>query len=153
MESFCSIHSNLFFSVFGFHFVGASVNKAGEPIYIKIKQVEQNYLLERSIKKLGTQAFRENQIEAETADVEFVTARFSSRRFQTLLDKVKEANRWINKMFHGIGSKYLQAYLDEYCCRLNHINQEGSILKHLIHLCASTAAVTSRSLISFAVTT
>ncbi|MCR8636159.1 transposase [Paenibacillus radicis (ex Xue et al. 2023)] len=133
--------------------VGASVNNEGQSIYIKIKQVEQNYLLERSVKHAGTRAFMESQVEAGAADVEFVTARFSSRRFQTLLDNVKEASRWINKMFHGIGPKYLQAYLDEYCCRLNYNNQEGSILKRLTHLCASTETVTSRSLIGFVVTT
>ncbi|MFX3634828.1 MAG: transposase [Candidatus Pristimantibacillus sp.] len=38
----------------------------------------------------------------------------------TILDLFNKAKAWLNKTFHGIGSKYLQAYFDEYCFRLNH---------------------------------
>lgn len=37
----------------------------------------------------------------------------------------KDAFSWINESFHGIGAKYAQSYLDEYCFRLN--GKRGSI--------------------------
>jgi hypothetical protein len=122
--------------------VGASVGKEGKPLYIKIKQISENCIHNRSVSPAGTRLFIERQIESGTDDIEVITGRFSPGRFRKLLEEAKGAGRWINEVFRGIGPKYLQAYLDEYCCRRNQMNREGSMLSYFIGLCAANSPIT-----------
>ncbi|MCR2803849.1 transposase [Paenibacillus soyae] len=56
----------------------------------------------------------------------------SSLDFQSIIHSRKyplsivasEAFQWLNDRFHGLGRKYVQFYLDEYCFRLNVSNRE-----------------------------
>ncbi|TDF97545.1 transposase [Paenibacillus piri] len=127
--------------------IGASVNDEGDPVYVKIKQVFQEHLLGRTIRPIGTRHFSDCHIEPDTDDLESVTARYSSRRFHRLLNVVKKAGQWINTTFHGIGPKYLQAYLNEYCSRLNLAIHGTSVFRYLIRLCVTIAPVTYASLL------
>jgi transposase-like protein len=128
--------------------VGASMTEMGEPIYVKIKQVPDKHLRERSVLPSGTRVFIERHVQADTADVQCITDRFGPRRFRRLLDIAKEANRWIYTMYQGIGRKHLQAYLDEFCFRMNGMFQDTgtSMFAHLSRLCATTPALTYSSL-------
>ncbi|MGO4272766.1 transposase [Paenibacillus sp. TAF58] len=47
----------------------------------------------------------------------------------------KQASKWINSTFHGLGPKHLQKYLDEFSYRLNFSSKNIPIFAHLVHLC------------------
>ncbi|MFD0678937.1 MULTISPECIES: transposase [unclassified Paenibacillus] len=132
--------------------VGASLNAEGEPVYVKIKRVPDDHLEGKVLKPIGNQHFIEQYVEPKTDDLESITARFSSRRFQRLLTIAKKAGQWINATYHGIGPKHLQAYLNEYCCRLNLDFQGGAIFRYLTQLCAAAVPVTYPQLIRFPTT-
>jgi hypothetical protein len=124
--------------------VGASMTSLGEPIQVKIKRVACEHLRERSVIPDGTRAFIECEVESDTTDVQSVTARFGSGRFSKLLNIAKEASGWINSTFNGIGPKHLQAYLDEFCYRMNGKLQSigVSMFNHLTRVCATTHSIT-----------
>jgi len=129
--------------------VGASLNEAGEPVYVKIKKVNEEHLLERVVRPAGNRHFIERHVEHETEDIDCVTARYSSRRFHRLLTTAKKAGQWINAVYSGIGPKHLQAYLNEYCCRLNLAVRGVSLFHYLTRLCAATAPITYMFLLRF----
>jgi len=57
--------------------------------------------------------------------------------------------RWILDIFHRVNSKHLQAYLDEFCYRLNRRNQRTDLFRRLLNRCAKfTAPVTYAQLIA-----
>ncbi|GCL73380.1 hypothetical protein PN4B1_33170 [Paenibacillus naphthalenovorans] len=122
--------------------IGASMDEQGEPICIKMKLVSEEYRRERLILRSAEQNFIEQHIEPRTKDVQTVTSRWSHKRFQRLLRVSAAASKWINSTFHGLGSKHLQAYLDEFCYRLNLSLQRTPIFHHLTHLCAKSEKVT-----------
>jgi transposase-like protein len=131
--------------------VGASVTDEGEPIHIKIKRVADEHLRENAVLSSGARAFIEREVEPDTVDLQCVTARYGSHRFLRLLDVAKQANVWIFTTYHGIGSKHLQAYLDEFGYRMNIIlqntNAGASTFTRLTRLCATTSTLTYSSLI------
>ena len=43
--------------------------------------------------------------------------------------------RWTLDIFHGVSPAHLQAYLDEYCYRLNRRRQREDILRRLLNRC------------------
>lgn len=46
-----------------------------------------------------------------------------------------EAFQWMNDIYHGIGSKYVQYYMDEYCFRLNYLNDSGLLPLVKLFMC------------------
>lgn len=56
---------------------------------------------------------------------------------------VANFKRWILDIFHGVSNKHLQAYLDEFCYRLNRRWQRTDIFRRVLNRCARyTAPVT-----------
>ncbi|MBP1992477.1 IS1595 family transposase [Paenibacillus eucommiae] len=129
--------------------VGSSVNQQGESIYIKMKKISVAHMRDKSVLRSGTEAFYEQHIDNDdTTHVTCVTARFSFTRFKGLLQTAKKASKWINDTFHGLGSKHLQGYLDEFCYRLNLTLTKSPIFHHLTSLCANSPSITYAKLIS-----
>ncbi|WP_213429100.1 transposase [Paenibacillus dendritiformis] len=64
-----------------------------------------------------------------------IQVRRNSRLYQTF----RKAWRWMNNTFHGIGSKYLQAYLDEFSFRYNALVEHECTMQRLLQLCMSIA--------------
>ena len=52
---------------------------------------------------------------------------------------------WLARTFGGIGPKHLQAYLDEYCFR---INARADVFGMLVSLCGTVSTITLRQLVS-----
>lgn len=128
--------------------IGASVDEHGDPAYVKIKVVSGDHMKERVILRSAEQAFTKRHMEPLITNVQFVRSRWSYKRFQQLLRISAAASHWINTTFHGLGPKHLQAYLDEFCYRLNLSFQNSPIFSHLTRLCATTAAITYSALTS-----
>lgn len=51
--------------------------------------------------------------------------------------------RWVLDVFHGVSVKHLQAYLDEFCYRLNRRGQRTDIFRRVLNRCARYTAPVS----------
>jgi transposase-like protein len=56
---------------------------------------------------------------------------------------ISNFKRWIVDIFHGVSAKHLQAYLDEFCYRLNRRWQRTDIFRHVLNRCAKYTAPVS----------
>ena len=48
---------------------------------------------------------------------------------------ISNFKRWILDVFHGVSSKHLQFYLDEFCYRLNRRNQRTDLFRRVLNRC------------------
>ncbi|WP_213584846.1 transposase [Paenibacillus sp. J2TS4] len=100
-------------------FVAASLGKGTEPYQIKIKTIHPQNIQHGSILPAACQQFTEQHISSDAEEVKIETRLFRHHRIPSLRKYVRKARSWINRTFNGIGPKYLQYYLDEFCFRLN----------------------------------
>lgn len=125
---------------------GASINDSGEITRLKIVQVRPEHLSDKYILRSGTNDFVARHVTSSTTDLTIETKRYNLRGYQPLLLRCKEASNWMNDVYHGIGPKHLQVYLDEFCYRLNDMLRNESSLWPLFKQCASTSAITYKKL-------
>jgi len=125
---------------------GVSVNSQGQITYMKLKQVNANFLSEGRVLSSGIRNFTEQHVSPKSTDIVSSTSRRPNQRFYPLLNKSKTAFRWINDTFHGIGSKHLQLYLDEFCFCENHSLRHVTSFSKLLHLTATSKTITYQTL-------
>lgn len=155
--------------------IGAELDQDGNPVYIKLKQMLDEFLSGRSINHLGANYFIQEHVDAQieavhqhtsinpitreqrtyaktkivsSHQIECVTQRFSRQRCNKLKKIAKSAGTWINHVFHGIGRKHLQKYLDEFCFRWNRKHSQTPIFDSLLQICASTSALTYNEIVN-----
>jgi len=90
----------------------------GEAAQVKIKQIPDKYLEGKSILPEGEQDFIYEHVSVVAYDVQFLK-RLHQRQCPQIKEIFRQARRWLNRTFHGIGRTYLQTYLDEYAFRWN----------------------------------
>ena len=128
--------------------VGASMNDQQEPAYVKIKLVPDQHLKEKSIDRSGMEAFTEMNIE-EGAITDYVVKQFIPLYRRPTYSLFKASRKWIHTTFRGLGKRHLQAYLNEFCYRLNmKLRNSTSIFDELSRLCSFTKPITYQKLIS-----
>ncbi|MCZ8514155.1 hypothetical protein O9H85_17325 [Paenibacillus filicis] len=115
--------------------------------YFKMKLIPDHYLNEKTSLPTAIYDFRTNHIDSHVEHIQIVTRKYDSHRFKNLLTSVAQAGRWLTATYHGIGRKYLQFYLDEYCFRMNCSDNIYVIFKHLTSMCVSNKPITYRKLI------
>ena len=120
-----------------FLLVGTSLDKQKHPTHIKMKLLMESPR-EKHISTPETKSFAERYIEEKGAKVEYITQRLKPRRLKVGYPYFKKASQWINDTFHGLGVRHLQAYLDEFCYRVNQALDHKPIFQGLIQLCATT---------------
>lgn len=98
--------------------VGAAFNTNGEPTYVKMKLVSKEHMNGKHMYRSGEKAFVENHVAEGNYDT-MILKRFRIHEESLLSQLIKEARTWLNRTFHGIGAKYLQYYMDEFCYRIN----------------------------------
>lgn len=49
---------------------------------------------------------------------------------------MQQAGEWLNSTFYGIGTKYRQQYLNEFCCRMNLVMARLSAFREISLMCA-----------------
>ena len=54
--------------------------------------------------------------------------------FQLMHRLIQGVKPWIRGIYHKVSPKYLQAYLDKYCCRFNRNIFKDSIFDNLVQL-------------------
>jgi hypothetical protein len=113
-----------------------------EPEYVKIKLVPDQHLKEKEIKRSGVTAFNEMNVE-EGAITDYIIKRYVPLRLRPTYSIFKESRKWIHSTFHGLGKRHLQAYLNEFCYRLNmKLKNSTSVFDELASLCSSTKPIT-----------
>ncbi|WP_209812067.1 transposase [Ammoniphilus resinae] len=126
--------------------VGVNLNEQKEPTYIKMKLLVE-IPREKRINRQEKENFADRYIQSEESQVEFITERLKPRKLKKGYPIFTIAQRWINETFHGIGGRHLQAYLDEFCYRLNRLLQKAPLFGSLIQCCASSKAVSYRTIV------
>ena len=130
-------------------FIGASMKDEQEPEYVKLKLVAKEHVKSSRylsyILRSGQEDFRQNHIESYPAKVEFAR-RGAFGRQKKLFSLTKELTRWIRRTFRSLGRRHIQAYLNEFCYRVNKQLQNKPIFESLVQLCATTKKVTYRDI-------
>jgi hypothetical protein len=128
--------------------VGASMNNQQEPEYVKIKLIPHLHLKEKEITRSGVKAFAEVNI-AEGAKTDYVIKRYAPLHRRPTYSLFKASRKWIYTTFHGLGKRHLQAYLNEFCYRMNmKLRNSASVFSELTRLCSSTKTITYAKLTS-----
>jgi hypothetical protein len=123
-------------------FVGASMNSRQEPEYVKIKLVPKVYWQENDIHVSAVDAFTEENVEQD-AMKNYVIKRYAPLKLRPTYSLFKASRKWIHTTFHGLGKRHLQAYLNEFCYRMNmKLRKSASIFTELAQLCISTQSIT-----------
>jgi hypothetical protein len=128
--------------------VGASMNSHQEPEYVKIKLVPDNHLKDNEVNRDGIEAFTEANVE-EDASAEYVIKRYTRLSQRPTYCLFKASWNWIRSTFHGLGKRHLQAYLNEFCYRMNmKLRKSVSVFAELTRFCSSTKPITYAKLTS-----
>jgi hypothetical protein len=129
--------------------VGASMNSQQEPQYVKIKLIPEEYLIEKHINRFGLEAYTEANIDKDAVPDFIIKQRYIPIKRKPVYSLFKESRKWINSTFRGLGRRHLQAYLNEFCFRLNmKLKNSTSVFEELTRLCISSKRITYTSLIS-----
>jgi hypothetical protein len=128
--------------------VGASMNNQHEPEYVKIKLVQHMHLKEKEINRSGVKAFAEGNVQ-EGATTDYIIKRYVPLNQRPSYSFFKASRKWIQTTFHGLGKRHLQAYLNEFCYRMNMmLRKSASVFAELMRLCSTTKTITYTKLTS-----
>ena len=114
--------------------VGASFDSETEqPTHLKIIIAPEQDLDYKSLTREGNIRY----IKRHTHPLAHVTMlkRLQMPGFHPLMQLYDQAERWLNRLFRGLSSKYIQTYLDEYCFRWNAAAEGKSIRDDVYQLC------------------
>lgn len=99
--------------------VGLSLTPEGKPACVRMQAISSsNY--EGGQPSAETFAdFRSFHLAPEDQISSLECKRYGPRKLKKGWSLVRQTAEWLNSTFHGIGSKYRQRYLNEFCCRMN----------------------------------
>jgi len=114
--------------------IGGSIGETGEPALLKMNVVDARHLVPDS-KELTPDGAR--ALLAEFAGSGAQTTLLTDSRMcrSPLRDCFQDAKEWLNRLFYGLGTRYLQSYLDEYCYRRNVTARSSSPRDEWMSLC------------------
>lgn len=118
--------------------IGVATNEAGEPQHIQIKQLLKQFIRNRRPTPAGKQVFMEHHVKPGTENIHYSIGRFREKKSTLTYRFMKEASKWINQVFKGIGPKYLQSYFDEFCFRYHLQFTKQTAFPALIKLCVNS---------------
>jgi transposase-like protein len=137
--------------------VGVSLNKQGAPQYVKmqaIPNVKGKTLVEFAHQHIepgatiNSDAYRSYNALAKEFNHQPIkfNVKDNPDHLKWLHTMISNAKAFIGGTFHGLASKHLQSYLDEFCFRTNRRQFEGQLFNRLLTACVSTATVTYQDL-------
>jgi transposase-like protein len=118
----------------------ASVSEEGTLLRVKL-QVPADHLFREVTTKYGMECFLQRCVAPES-DIQAAPGLYNSARYRPLNTFCREASRYMNETYFGIGPKHLQAYLDEYGYRFRFAAGEPSIIRELLRECVSRPVIT-----------
>jgi len=138
--------------------VGMSLSSNGAPLHVKmqvIPNVKGETLVEfahQSIKSgttISSDAYRSYRA---LADEDYVhqpllfDVKDNPDHLKWLHTMISNAKAFIGGTYHGLGSKHLQFYLNEFCFRTNRRKFQGQLFNRLLNACILTNSITYREL-------
>jgi transposase-like protein len=128
--------------------VAVSLSEHDEVLQLKIKTVEDKLCDGNSPLNLAREAFAHQYIDRR-AELHGLKSSYAANKQPLIRNVCAQAGRWLNATFHGLGGKHLNAYLDEYCCRLNLAAAlQVALPERLASICARYSRITYAALIS-----
>lgn len=134
--------------------IGLSLNKHGYPLNAKmqvVSDVKRDTLVDfahsfiESGSKISSDAYRSYKKLTE-AGYEHEAKEFNPKEnpdhLKWLHTVVSNVKAFIAGTFHGLDTKHLQAYLNEFCYRFNRRRFKGELFNRLVKCCLSTSTVT-----------
>lgn len=123
--------------------VGATLSEDGEPERVTIQLVAKKHWNSWRFNRSAVKHFMETRMDWQAKLVYCPINFYTSPRHKKKLSTMKDASRWLNNTFRGIGKKYLQTYLLEFCCRVN-LYLSGRPAFHAISkICTGSRALVS----------
>ncbi len=134
--------------------VGLSLTKRGNPQYVKMEIIPDikgktvvdfanNNIVPGSL--INSDAYRSYMALAKE-DFEHAPVKFNPKdrpdHLHWLHTVISNAKAFIAGTFHGLDTKHLQAYLDEFSYRLNRRKFKGELFNRLLSCCAKTRVTT-----------
>ncbi|WII36614.1 IS1595 family transposase [Paenibacillus thiaminolyticus] len=117
--------------------VAESIEPEGELSQLKMTLVDKKHVIEKRLYRTGSEQFINDHVEPNSTDrVSIIDQFFRVRRNSPLYQTFRQACRWLNDTFHGIGPKYLQRYVDEFIFHKN-LDNTVSPWTRLLSLCVS----------------
>ncbi|MFC4776828.1 hypothetical protein ACFO9Q_08545 [Paenibacillus sp. GCM10023252] len=104
-------------------------------MHLKLLQLAASDLRGTIPTRYGIADFRERHMEPSATMVTMVPRYGVLKRVPLLYHYASDSFQWMNRRFHGIGGKHLQAYLHEYCFRFNRFAQLASSFSTLVQAC------------------
>lgn len=115
--------------------IAAQVDPNNQPLHIKLIHIPPEYVNHRKlVNYLGENTFARQHV-SPSADLHPVSPPMRFIKLPLVKREFTLARNMINKTFHGIGSKYLQAYLDECVFRRNLVLRSIPIEETLLYHC------------------
>jgi len=119
--------------------VGASLSAEGQPSRVIIQVADPGHLSDEGISPAATTVFCRDHVAVDAQVVDCQVKRYAPRRGKKALPLVQQARDWLRNTFHGIGKKYLQVYLHEFCYRTNLRMASIPIFADISRICVKTA--------------
>lgn len=108
--------------------VAASIDEEDQVTDLKIKMVQREHTVARSLHNAAIHTFVDKHVSPSVSSIHIVQRRGHVRHHISLKQVYKQARRWMINAFHGIGAKYLQSYLDEFCYRKRFRTHDSHLL-------------------------
>lgn len=126
---------------------GASILSDGTIEQIKIIKVPQDHLQDANVSQFGGRIFVLRHVCPLATNLTVVTPLYGRNRYKPLIDRCNRATNWINNIFHGVSSKHLQSYLDQYCYVYNSRARRDEVFSILLRQCTITPTIKYPSLL------
>ncbi len=139
--------------------VGLSLNKQGHPLYVKMEvvpNIKGKTLIDFAEKRIvpgsiiSSDAYHSYRALASVGfehEYHVYHAKETPDHLHWLHTVLSNAKALVGGTFHGLDSKHLQGYLDEFCYRFNRRKFKGEWFSRLISLCSSTKTMTHSELV------
>ncbi|MCI3921628.1 hypothetical protein MO973_15440 [Paenibacillus sp. TRM 82003] len=124
--------------------VSASVSRSGQANTLKIESTNREDFVEgtKELANRGARRIVERTVDPTKASFVWLHRnRIGGSPLQRCFD---DARRWLQARFNGIGTKYLQSYLSEFCFRHNVTAEGASFRDEWYKLCFPAAAAAIR---------
>ncbi|MCM3342832.1 transposase [Paenibacillus sp. MER TA 81-3] len=124
--------------------IAESVTPDEELMDVKMKLVKRDCVSHKLLLRSACDHFIAHHVSQTASEMSIIRQRLRVDRRGRLYAAFNQARDWMSKTFHGIGAKYLQMYLDEFCFRYNLDTALTSTWDKLISLCVSSSISVQR---------
>ncbi|MDR1839355.1 MAG: IS1595 family transposase [Treponema sp.] len=137
-----------------------SLDKKGRPQFVKMEMLDD--IKSQSIRGFAKRNIKEGSVirsdnycsyphafdnQAYSHEPERFEVKENPEHLKWLHRIVGNVKVFILGTYHGLGNKHLQAYLDEFCFRINRRKFAGQLFNRLLNACTASSTVTYRELV------